>query len=147
MSFVSEFRDFAMRGNVVDMAVGVVIGGAFGKIVSSFVSDLITPLLGVFTGGTDFSSLFINLSGGEYATLAAAEEAGAAVLKIGVFLNTVLDFLIVVFAIFMAVKAMNQMQARLALPPASRDCPECCSAIPAKATRCPQCTAPIAAAA
>jgi large conductance mechanosensitive channel len=109
---LQEFKAFAMRGNVVDMAVGIVIGGAFGKIVSSFVADVIMPPIGLLMGGVDFSSLFINLSDVSYATLAAAEEAGAPVIKYGSFINTVLDFVIIAFAIFMVVKGMNSMKKK-----------------------------------
>ena len=108
---LEEFKKFAMRGNVVDMAVGIVIGAAFGKIVSSFVSDVLMPPIGKLMGGVDFSNLFINLGEGTYASLEAAKEAGAATLNYGVFINTVLDFLIVAFAIFMVIKAMNKMKA------------------------------------
>ena len=104
-----EFKKFAMRGNVVDMAVGIIIGAAFGKIVSSAVNDLIMPPIGMLLGGVDFSNLFINLGGVSYETLAAAEPAGAPVIKYGVFINTVLDFIIVAFAIFVAIKAMNKV--------------------------------------
>jgi large conductance mechanosensitive channel len=107
---LEEFKKFAMRGNVVDMAVGIIIGGAFGKIVSSFVSDVIMPPIGLLMGNVDFSSLFINLSGADYATLAAAEEAGAPVIRYGTFINTLLDFVIVAFAIFMVIKAMNRLK-------------------------------------
>ena len=105
-----EFKKFAMRGNVVDMAVGIIIGAAFGKIVSSAVNDLIMPPIGMLLGGVDFSNLFINLGGVSYETLAAAEAAGAPVIKYGVFINTVLDFIIVAFAIFVAIKMMNKLQ-------------------------------------
>ena len=115
---LEEFKNFAMRGNVVDMAVGIVIGGAFGKIVSSFVSDVLMPPVGLLMGGVDFADKFINLSSEAYATLGAAEEAGAPVLKYGAFVNTVIDFVIVAFAIFMVVKAMNSMKkAEEAAPP------------------------------
>jgi large conductance mechanosensitive channel len=107
---LNEFKEFAMRGNVVDMAVGIIIGGAFGKIVSSFVNDIIMPPIGMMMGNVDFSSLFINLGDQEYASLALAEEAGAAVIKYGVFINTILDFVIVAFAIFMVIRAMNKMK-------------------------------------
>ena len=107
---LEEFKKFAMRGNVVDMAVGIVIGGAFGKIVSSFVNDVIMPPIGLLMGNVDFSSLFINLSGEDYATLAAAQEAGAPIIRYGTFINTVLDFVIVAFAIFMVIKAMNKLK-------------------------------------
>jgi large conductance mechanosensitive channel len=109
---LQEFKNFAMRGNVVDMAVGIVIGGAFGKIVSSFVADVIMPPIGLLMGGVDFSSLFINLSDVSYATLAAAEEAGAPVIRYGSFINTVLDFVIIAFAIFMVIKGLNSMKKK-----------------------------------
>jgi large conductance mechanosensitive channel len=115
---LEEFKKFALRGNVVDMAVGIIIGAAFGKIVSSAVNDLIMPPIGLLLGGTDFSSLFINLGDVAYATLAEAEAASAPVIKYGVFINTVLDFLIVAFAIFIAIKAMNKLKkAEEAAPP------------------------------
>ena len=107
---LQEFKKFAMRGNVVDMAVGIIIGAAFGKIVSSFVNDVIMPPIGMLMGNVDFSQLFIDLSGQEYASLAAAQEAGAATINYGIFINTVLDFVIVAFAIFMVIRAMNKMQ-------------------------------------
>jgi large conductance mechanosensitive channel len=109
---LNEFKKFAMRGNVVDMAVGIIIGAAFGKIVSSIVNDIIMPPIGMLMGGVDFSNLFIDLSGGEYASLAAAEAAGAPLIKYGVFINTVLDFMIVAFAIFMVIKGMNTMKKK-----------------------------------
>jgi large conductance mechanosensitive channel len=114
-----EFKKFAMRGNVVDMAVGIIIGAAFGKIVSSAVNDLIMPLIGMLIGGVDFSNLFINLSGVSYETLAAAEAAGAPIIKYGVFINTILDFIIVAFAIFVAIKAMNRLQKQKEAAPAA----------------------------
>jgi len=107
---LNEFKNFAMRGNVVDMAVGIIIGAAFGKIVSSFVNDVIMPPIGLLMGGVDFSNLFLNLGDGVFQTLAAAEEAGAPIIKYGVFINTVLDFVIVAFAIFMVIRAMNKMK-------------------------------------
>jgi len=109
---LQEFKKFAMRGNVVDMAVGIIIGAAFGKIVSSLVSDIIMPPIGMIMGNVDFSQLFINISGAEYATLAAAQEAGAATINYGVFINTVLDFVIVAFAIFMVIRGMNNMKKK-----------------------------------
>ena len=118
---IAEFREFAVRGNVVDMAVGIIIGAAFGKIVSSFVNDVVMPPIGMLLGNVDFSNLFINLSDAEYASLAMAEEAGAAVIKYGFFINTVLDFVIVAFVIFMVIKGMNKMkkeeEAKPAAPP------------------------------
>ena len=107
---LDEFKQFAMRGNVVDMAVGIIIGGAFGKIISSFVADVIMPPIGMLMGNVDFSQLFINLSDASYETLAAAKEAGPPTINYGVFLNTVLDFLIVAFAIFMVIRGMNKMK-------------------------------------
>jgi large conductance mechanosensitive channel len=117
---LEEFKKFAMRGNVVDMAVGIIIGGAFGKIVSSFVNDVIMPPIGMLMGNVDFSDLFLNLSGTDYPSLAAANEAGAAVIRYGTFINTVLDFVIVAFAIFMVIRAMNKLQRKQeeAPPPA-----------------------------
>ena len=112
MSMLSEFKSFAMRGNVVDMAVGIVIGGAFGKIVSSFVADVLMPPIGLLLGGIDFSQLYVNLSSTAYDSLAAAQEAGAPTINYGQFINTVLDFLIVAFAIFMVIKAMNNLKKK-----------------------------------
>lgn len=109
---LKEFKEFAMRGNVVDMAVGIIIGAAFGKIVSSFVADVLMPPIGKLMGGLDFSQLFVDLSSAGHATLAAAEAAGAPVIKYGVFINTVIDFVIVAFAIFMAIRAMNSMKKK-----------------------------------
>ena len=109
---LEEFKKFAMRGNVVDMAVGIIIGGAFGKIVSSLVNDVIMPPIGMLMGNVDFSQLFINLSGEDYASLAAAQEAGAATINYGIFINTVLDFVIVAFAIFMVIKGMNNLKKK-----------------------------------
>ena len=109
---LQEFKAFAMRGNVVDMAVGIIIGGAFGKIVSSLVSDVIMPPIGLLMGGVDFSNLFINLSDVAYTSVAAAEEAGAPIIKYGTFINTVLDFVIIAFAIFMVIKAMNSAKKK-----------------------------------
>jgi len=141
---LKEFKEFAMRGNVLDMAVGIIIGAAFGKIVSSLVNDLIMPPIGLLLGGVDFSEIYINLSGGSYESLAAAKEAGAATINFGVFINTVLDFVIVAFAIFLLIRNVNRLKRKeeAAPPPAptTRDCPHCLSAIPIKATRCAHCT-------
>ena len=109
---LNEFKNFAMRGNVVDMAVGIIIGGAFGKIVSSFVNDVIMPPIGMLMGNVDFSQLFVNLGDQEFATLSAAQEAGAATINYGVFINTILDFVIVAFAIFMVIRGMNKMKKK-----------------------------------
>ena len=107
---LDEFKSFAMRGNVVDMAVGIIIGGAFGKIISSFVSDVLMPPIGLLMGNVDFSQLYVNLTDTSYETLALAKEAGAATINYGAFLNTMLDFIIIAFAIFMAIRAMNKMK-------------------------------------
>jgi large conductance mechanosensitive channel len=144
---LKEFREFAMRGNVLDLAIGVIIGAAFGKIVASLVEDMLMPPLGLVLGNVDFSNLFINLSGTTYTSLADAKKAGAATLNYGLFLNTVINFLIVAFAIFLLVKQVNRLQRRPepapAGPPTTKECPYCLSTIPIKATRCPQCTSQV----
>ena len=143
-----EFKEFAMRGNVLDMAVGIIIGAAFGKIVTSFVTDILMPPLGLLVGKTDFSGLFLNLSTKGYATLAEAKTAGAPTLNYGIFFNTVVDFLIVAFAIFLLVKQVNRMTKKPApaAAPTTKDCPYCVSTIPIKAVRCPNCTSELRAA-
>jgi large conductance mechanosensitive channel len=143
-----EFREFAMRGSVLDLAVAVMIGAAFGKIVSSFVDDILMPPLGLLLGQVDFSNLFINLSGQSYATLAEAEQAGAATLNYGLFLNTVVNFLIVALAIFLLVKQVNRLKREPEKPaePTTKDCRYCLSSIPLQATRCPHCTSELKAA-
>jgi large conductance mechanosensitive channel len=123
MGMVKEFKQFAMRGNVVDMAVGVIAGGAFGKVVSSLVNDVIMPPIGRLLGGVDFSNLYLVLSGGRYPSLAAAREAGAATLNYGVFLNTVIDFLIVAFAVFLLVKGVNALRRKETAAPAAPPAP------------------------
>lgn len=140
-----EFKEFAVKGNVIDLAVGVVIGAAFGKIVTSLVNDLITPLIGLLLGKVDFSNLFINLSGGgDYATLEAAKKAGQATLNYGLFLNTIIDFLIVSFSIFLVVRQLNRFKRKqepVKEPEkATKECPYCITSISIKATRCPHCT-------
>jgi large conductance mechanosensitive channel len=146
---LKEFKEFAMRGNVLDMAVGIIIGAAFGKIISSFVADVLMPPIGLLLGRVDFSSLFLNLSGTHYATLAEAKAAGAPTLNYGLFINTVIDFLIVAFAIFLLIQQVNRLQKQPepapAGPPTTKDCPYCLSAIPLKAIRCPQCTSELKA--
>ncbi len=138
---LKEFKEFAMKGNVLDMAVGIIIGAAFGKIISSFVSDVLMPPIGLLLGKVDFSNLYINLSGKTFESLGEAKKAGAATLNYGMFLNTVLDFLIVAFAIFLLVKQVNRMRTPApAAVPTTRDCRFCVSPIPIKATRCPNCT-------
>lgn len=136
-----EFKDFAMRGNVLDMAVGIIIGAAFGKIVTSLVTDIIMPPIGLILGRVDFSNLFLNISGTHYDSLDAAKKAGAATINYGLFLNTVLDFVIVAFAVFLLVKQINRLQrAKPAEAPTTKECAFCYSTIPIKATRCPSCT-------
>jgi large conductance mechanosensitive channel len=147
-----EFKKFAMKGNVVDMAVGIIIGGAFGTIVKSMVADVLMPPIGLALGGVDFSNLFLTLkagaeAAGPYASLADAQAAGAVTVNYGLFLNNVISFLIVAFAVFMLVKGMNTAQAKLdkkeaekPAEPTTKECAQCCSTIPIKATRCPNCT-------
>jgi large conductance mechanosensitive channel len=145
---LGEFKKFAMRGNVVDMAVGIIIGAAFGKIVASFVSDVLMPPIGLALGKVDFSNLFINLGKGSFATLAEAKAAGAATLNYGVFVNSILDFLIVAFALFLLIRQVNRLQEKPAPAPAvptEKDCPYCLSSVPIKATRCPHCTSQLLA--
>jgi len=143
-----EFKDFAMRGNVLDMAVGIIIGAAFGKIVSSFVSDVLMPPIGKLLGGIDFSNLFITLGDAQFASLKAAQDAGAATIKYGVFFNTVIDFLIVAFAIFLLIRQVNRFTKEEEAPaePTTKECPRCFSEIPIPATRCPSCTSELEAA-
>ena len=140
MSLAEDFKKFAMRGNVMDMAVGVIIGGAFGKIVTSVVNDIVMPPVGMLLGNVDFSNLFISLNGKEYATLEAAKKAGAPVLAYGSFLNTVIDFLILAFIIFMMIRQINKLTPAPAPKPEPRLCPYCKSEIADDATRCPYCT-------
>jgi large conductance mechanosensitive channel len=140
MAILKEFRDFAMKGNVVDMAVGIIIGAAFGKIVSSLVTDVIMPPIGLVLGNVDFSSLAI--------TLREAHDASPAVtIKYGVFINTIIDFVIVAFAIFLVIKQMNRLKKPTAAPAATtRDCPYCLMTVPVKATKCGHCTSELKAA-
>lgn len=138
---LKDFKAFVMRGNVLDMAVGIVIGAAFGKIISSFVEDILMPPIGLLLGRVDFSNLFISLTGQAYATVAAAKAAGAPTLNYGLFLNTILNFLILAFAIFLLIRQMSRWQSPAEVPaPTTRDCPFCCTAVSLKATRCPHCT-------
>ena len=152
MSMMGEFKQFAMRGNVVDMAVGIIIGGAFGTIVKSLVDDVIMPPVGLLLGGVDFSDLFITLkegaTAGPYATVEAAKEAGAVTLNAGLFVNSMISFLIVAFAVFLLIKGMNSLQKKEEEAPAEpteNECPHCFTKIPIKATRCPHCTSKISA--
>jgi len=143
-----EFKEFAMRGNVVDMAVGIIIGGAFGTIVKSLVSDVMMPPIGLLLGGVDFSNFFAVLKdgavAGPYAALTEAQAAGAVTINYGIFLNALISFLIVAFAVFLLIKGINSMKREEEAAPAEptdKDCPFCCTSIPIKATRCPHCTA------
>jgi large conductance mechanosensitive channel len=150
---LKEFKEFAVRGNVIDMAVGVIVGGAFGTIVKSLVDDVIMPPIGLVVGGIDFSNLFATLKpgnpAGPYAALADAKKAGAVTINYGLFVNGIISFLIVAFAVFLLVRSVNALRRRLeageAAAPATRDCPFCTTAIPIKATRCPHCTSQLAA--
>ncbi len=144
---LKEFKEFAMRGNVVDMAVGIIIGAAFGSIVSSLVSDVIMPPIGLILGNVDFSNLFIVLKSGSvagpYSSLSAAQEAGAVTINYGVFLNTILSFLIVAFAVFLLIRGINKLKRQEEEPPAeptTKECPYCFTTIAIKAIRCPNCT-------
>ena len=143
---LGEFKAFIMRGNVMDMAIGVIIGGAFGKIVSSLVNDILMPPIGKLLGGVDFSNLFLVLGQGAFDSLKTAKDAGAATLNYGLFVNTLINFVIVAFALFMVVKGMNSMRREEPAPaaaPTTKDCPHCLSAIPLKATRCAHCTSTV----
>ncbi|MBZ5545295.1 MAG: large conductance mechanosensitive channel protein MscL [Acidobacteriia bacterium] len=141
-----EFKEFAMRGNVLDMAVGIIVGAAFGKIITSFVADILMPPIGLVLGKVDFSNMFINLGEGAYTKLAEAKAAGVPTLNYGLFANTVIDFLIVSFAVFLLVRQVNRLRAAPApAAPTARDCPFCLTAIPLKAVRCPACTSDLKA--
>ena len=136
---LKEFRDFALRGNVLELAVAVVLGAAFGRIVTSLVDDVLMPPIGLAFGGMDFRELFFDLSRGGYATLAQAEAAGAPVIRYGQFLNTIVAFLIVALALFLVIRQVNRLIVPPVAAPATRECPYCLSTIPLKATRCAHC--------
>jgi len=142
---LKEFKEFAMRGNVLDMAVGIIIGAAFGKIVTSFVEDVMMPPLGRLIGHVDFSNMFISLNGQHYDSIEAAKKAGAA-MSYGMFLNTIINFLIVAFAVFLLVRMVNRWTTKPASPaaPATKDCPQCAMSIPIQAKRCGHCTTQLA---
>jgi large conductance mechanosensitive channel len=139
---LQDFKAFLMRGNVLDLAVAVIIGASFGAVVTSFVSDLLMPPIGRMLGGVSFADLFVSLSGQSYPTLAAAKAAGAPTLNYGVFINTVINFVIVAFVVFLLMRGVNRMTAKpvAAGPATTKECPFCASPIPVKARRCPQCT-------
>jgi large conductance mechanosensitive channel len=149
-----EFKEFAMRGSVVDMAVGIIIGAAFGTIIKSLVADILMPPIGLLLGNVDFSNLFVTLkegakAAGPYASLAAAKQAGAVTLNLGVFINTIISFIIVAFSVFLVIRSLNRLKKEEAAPaaePTTKDCPFCLSAIPLKASRCPHCTSELKAA-
>ncbi len=150
---LKDFKEFAMRGNVMDMAVGIILGAAFGTIVKSLVDDVLMPLLGLLIKGVDFSNLFFVLKAGApagpYATLASAKAAGAVTLNVGVFINSVISFLLVAFAVFLLVRGMNRLHRSREAPPAAsttRECPQCLSTVPVKARRCAHCTSQLEAA-
>ncbi len=145
---LKEFREFAVKGNMLDLAVGVIIGGAFGKIVTSLTNDIIMPPIGLLLGKMDFSNLFVTLTPGKsFETVKQAKDAGAATLNYGLFINTCIDFLIVALAVFLLVKQINRLRSAPEPPPANtKDCPFCCSKIPTPASRCPQCTSELASA-
>jgi large conductance mechanosensitive channel len=142
---LKEFKEFIARGNVLDLAVAVIIGAAFGKIVTSFVDDIVMPPIGLLLGQVDFSNLFIDLSRKGYATLEEAKTAGAPVLRYGMFLNTIVNFLIVALAVFLMVRSINKFKKPVPDDPTNKDCPRCFTSIPVKAARCPNCTSEIAA--
>jgi large conductance mechanosensitive channel len=138
---LKEFKEFALRGNVMDMAIGVIIGTAFGKIISSLVSDILMPPIGALLGDVDFTNLFWSLSGEKFKSLADAQAAGAATINIGLFINTLIDFIIIALVLFMVLKPINTMKKKeKPADPTARDCPFCLTSIPLKATRCPHCT-------
>jgi len=138
---LKEFKDFVMRGNVVDLAVAVILAGAFGKIVTSFVNDILMPPVGLLLGGVNFTDLYISLNGQTYPSLAVAQAAGAPTINYGIFLTTIIDFLIVAFVIFLIVRTLNRLkQAPAPAETTTKECPHCFTTIPLKATRCPNCT-------
>jgi large conductance mechanosensitive channel len=148
MGMLKEFREFAVKGNAIDMAVGLVVGAAFGKIVTSLVNDIIMPPIGLLLGKVDFSNLFVNLSGRPLESLAAAKAAGAVTINYGLFINVVLDFLIVALVIFFLIRAINKLVPKPKEAPAApptKECPFCLSAIPVRASRCPHCTSQLKA--
>jgi len=140
-----EFKEFALKGNVIDLAIGIIIGAAFNKVVQSLVTEIIMPPIGMIVGKVDFASLFINLSSTSYATLAEAKKAGAATINYGLFINTIVDFTIMAFVVFLMVKQINRLKrAEPAAPaPETKECPFCLTQVPLKATRCSQCTSTI----
>jgi large conductance mechanosensitive channel len=143
---LKEFKEFAFKGNVLDLAVAVILGAAFGKVVTSLVDDILMPPMGLILGGVDFREMFIDLSRGGYPTLAAATAAGAPIIRYGLFVNSLITFLLVAFAVFLLVRQMNRWILKPKPAAGPKECPFCASMIPVKATRCPQCTSQLAAA-
>lgn len=144
---LKEFRDFIARGNALDLAIGIIIGGAFGAIVNSSVNDILMPPIGLLLGGVDFTNLFVNLTERPFGSLAAAKNAGAPTINYGVFINTVINFLVISFVIFMLIKQINRLKRPAEVKaPTTKDCPHCLSTIPLRATRCPHCTSELRAA-
>ncbi|RJQ45071.1 MAG: large-conductance mechanosensitive channel protein MscL [Anaerolineaceae bacterium] len=139
---IKEFKEFIQRGNVIDLAVGVILGTAFGKIISSLVNDILMPPIGLLLGKVDFSNLFATLSGGSYKTLQEAQTAGAVTINYGIFLNNVVEFIIIAFTLFIFIRQLNRLNKPKNIPvePTTRLCPHCCTEIPIKASRCPHCT-------
>lgn len=142
---LKDFKAFVLRGNVLDLAVGIIVGGAFGKIVSSFVADVLMPPIGLIIGKVDFTNLFVSLNGQSYPSLAEAKKAGAPTLNYGSFINSAVDFVIIAFAVYLVVRAVNRMMPKEAPTPApaARDCPQCLMSIPAAAKRCGHCTSTV----
>lgn len=143
---LKEFKEFALRGSLLDLAIGLVLGTAFGKIVTSLVNDILMPPVGLALGRVNFTNLFVNLTRADYPTLAAAREAAAPTINYGIFFNTVLDFAIVAFALFLVIREVNRLRRRGETPPSTRECPYCFSVISIKASRCPNCTSQLQAA-
>lgn len=143
VKMLKEFKEFALKGSVLDLAIGVIIGAAFGKIVTSLVNDIIMPPIGLLLGKVDFSSLFWNISGKSYASLADAQAAGAPTINYGIFLNTIIQFIIIAFVIFLIVRQINKLRKPAAAEPTTRECPHCFTSISKKADRCPNCTSQI----
>lgn len=144
MKMIKEFKEFAVKGNMIDMAIGIVIGAAFGTVIKSLVDDIIMPVVGMLTGGVDFSNLFILLGEGSYETLEAAKAAGVATVNYGLFINALVAFLIIAWVLFMVIKAMNKMKREEPAPePTHKDCAQCCSSIKKEARKCPHCTSEV----
>lgn len=143
---IREFKEFAMRGSMLDLAIGIVLGAAFGRIITSVVNDILMPPIGLMLGGLDFASLFIALKGGPYPSVAAAKAAGAPTINYGMFLNTVVDFALVAAVLFLVVKQVNRMRRQPDVTPTTKPCPFCLSTVPLKAVRCPYCTSDLKAA-